>query len=1462
MNIEDYVIPYQMPRREKVNSAVLDKFYNLALEYYQQTGEPLRVTDSFRTYEEQADLKRRKPYLAAAPGYSRHETGEALDIDQNQIAKYGVDNWKGLLSKHGFTLPALSKGETWHIELPRQRGIIQQAARIVGFPSEAEAATQFNPEDYSNKKPETISTAPEPTGLDYVIQKLRDYLPEQLPAFTAEAQIEREAKDYGLSVPEYKRQLTDTARTEFANILMRYVSARTLGLSDAIEKFINGDIQTPETMPGTFLGAGASLIGFIQSPYAVGKAITGTRFVPTSQGLRGVIQIMTQGAATLGAAGVVRSIIPSLLENNNLTENTLSVIKSAGTMALVGAAFPLTGFVPTKHMQLIVGIAAMDMIRSIGQGKGLFTLDDLYEKIKDGTIDRKELAQRAFDLLMDIFFIAKTPSMKAQLAEIGKLNPVAEAMSKVSAEEAEQSIMELTGQRKPPPQEPKAKKAEPEKPVFESFTEVGWKEVTKRFKEAQAAGEPKPFYEIAHEVANEKQLESTIKEAEKVFAEVPPEPAPAPPAEAPAKAEESIEQAPADLAGKTMYGGGPEAGRGAEKGAPRVYQDKDGWWRVEGTDVKTSSEALARKAAGRVARMNMEVTPPPSAKPEVRPKPEGVEVKAKKPPPKPTPTKMYGGGPETGPVIAKAAEAIAEDTAKIIRETPQQFRDAREIIRETGKEIWEWYKSPVERKERGYKKIIKTYLGKRQIAGFENEKFLKYIQKAVPDLAKRHGITNWIQAGGDEALLAKRAKIAKWAHKPGYEAALKLTEAEKVIAKEIIAKYDDYLHEAQAAGILQDGLENYVNGLWKQGKANKQELQKLRAEVNSGMLDTRFDYAKRKIFKDYFEGEQAGKTPMNKDIAFLLGHYHQSMYDAIAARKAVAELIKGKADDGLPIVSPSGKGEQILDIEGMPKAYLIKPKSIKAETEDGRRYEYINHPALRKWKWATKDAEGKPIFVQGDLYVHPDIYKELKNILTGSAIRKHVLGRAALSISQNLKGVLLSGLPTPFHQVHVGSHAIFHKINPFNCPEIDFNDQVQRFAVESGLMVYNHQALADFSEGLISGGIATKIPGTGRITQAYGEYLFKDLIPRYKMKLFREAFKRNSEIYKDKYTKEEIGEITANQANAAFGELNYKAMGRNPTLQDIYRLTALAPDFLEARLRFVGQAMRPGGREQATALIRAVMFMYGGAIIANMLFSDEHKPHWDKPFQLVIGDKSYSLRSVPGDIYHLVSDPRSFIYHRFNPVTARTLAEAISQRDVWGKRRDMRDQVGDFFRSITPIPAQGLVNEKEQTLFQSIIRSMGITSWKAKDAADRILSDYFVGHREDLGPAERREQEYKRKFDKLAETYLTEKTKKNYQKMMDFVNARPEVDREKLDKRFGILQKIHGIAEHDFFAQLPHVPPDIRAKAFFQKYNDATTTEKKKYLIQKGNELPGIVSDRFNAELQKLIDARRQGAAK
>ena len=61
-------------------------------------GTTIRVTDSFRSYEQQADCHRRKPTLCAAPGGSCHEKGRAIDVvdmkNQRIIDALTAEGWQ------------------------------------------------------------------------------------------------------------------------------------------------------------------------------------------------------------------------------------------------------------------------------------------------------------------------------------------------------------------------------------------------------------------------------------------------------------------------------------------------------------------------------------------------------------------------------------------------------------------------------------------------------------------------------------------------------------------------------------------------------------------------------------------------------------------------------------------------------------------------------------------------------------------------------------------------------------------------------------------------------------------------------------------------------------------------------------------------------------------------------------------------------------------------------------------------------------------------------------------------------------------------------------------------------------------------------------------------------------------------------------------------------------------------
>lgn len=661
------------------------------------------------------------------------------------------------------------------------------------------------------------------------------------------------------------------------------------------------------------------------------------------------------------------------------------------------------------------------------------------------------------------------------------------------------------------------------------------------------------------------------------------------------------------------------------------------------------------------------------------------------------------GKPDKPGVIGQAV-ADAIDTISTIKDTAKKSFEA---MKDIGQKIWKGYKKPSEWTQ--YKDMLGEYMLNRQKSGMEAAAFAKDIQENIHPRVQE-AITNWIEAGGDMDILRERAEQSNGKHQQGYADALRLDADHIRLAENIRNYFDSRMEQAIEAGVIDAGVENYIHRIWDR---SSKVVKRITSEVNAGIFQTNPKLAKKRIFETFFEGEQLGYVPKDKRVGYLLTAYDVSMNEAIAARSFIKDLLHGEASDGRPLVDISGSGKQIEhEGTGKPDSYMIRPKSKGADSMD---YRAIDHPALRKWKWATKDVNGNPIFVQGDLLVHPEIYRHLHNVLSKSKIREFELGgyhpgAALLNGIQTLKSTLLS--LSAFHQVQEGVHAVGHEVNPFRTGKIDLTDPLQADLVKHGVVAFSHNALSDFAEGVHAAGLVSKIPGIGRHMQMYGEYLFQGYIPRLKMEMATHAFERNTKRYAGKLNRDQILELTAKQANAAFGELNYTMMGRSKTIQDMFRLVALAPDFLEARAKFVGQALKPYGREQGAALIRLSAYMAITAQVTNYLLNGE--ADWTRPFSMRINDKYYTLRSVPGDLIHLVTDPRSFTYHRLNPTIARPVIEALTGRDQFGRKRNISTQMADWVKSQLPIPVQGPMLKHDITLIDSILQSMGIGSFKKK----------------------------------------------------------------------------------------------------------------------------------------------------
>lgn len=665
------------------------------------------------------------------------------------------------------------------------------------------------------------------------------------------------------------------------------------------------------------------------------------------------------------------------------------------------------------------------------------------------------------------------------------------------------------------------------------------------------------------------------------------------------------------------------------------------------------------------------------------------------------------------PVKRAMGEAVRSELAAVKEQTGQMAASALDNLRSLGRAALDKLSGAVE--WTGFRDTLGKFSGAINRNDYELLRFTSAIRKHVPDPMRRQAIVNWLQADGDAATLTARAAASKGTLKLGYELANQLTPDEKVVAGHVRSYLDSKLAEGMEAGLLKAGIENYVTQVWKRPNPI---TNKLMGEAASGKLHTDFKYARRRIFESYFEGEQAGYTPKIKDIGALVAAYDQSFSRAIASRNFVKALHEGVASDGRPLVEVSGFASDLSDKGG--NALLVKPR---ARPEDLQGYRPIDHPAMRGWKWAGTDKNGNPVLFQGDMLAHPEIYAHLRNALGTSALRRNAFMSTLMKGQAFLKQSKLS--LSGFHFTQEAAHGLAHRINPLAPRKIDFADPNQAGLADHGLQVADYHSYSAFAEGLSgAGGLYEKLPGIGKWLTRYNEYLFQEYIPRLKMTMALDALERNRSRYGKQLNDDQILDLTARQANAAFGEQNYMMLGRNPTFQDFLRLAFLAPDFLEARARFVSQAFTRYGAEQRIALALQAATLYVGARLLNTAISGD--PHWDPKdaFEIFAGKRRYGIRTVVEDAMHAVTDPALFISARLSAVV-RTAQEFNSGRDWRGIKRTSLEQLGDVARWLIPITVDQPV---AHTRTDSALAASGITvrSATSQQKIYQLLRDFRV----------------------------------------------------------------------------------------------------------------------------------------
>jgi hypothetical protein len=629
------------------------------------------------------------------------------------------------------------------------------------------------------------------------------------------------------------------------------------------------------------------------------------------------------------------------------------------------------------------------------------------------------------------------------------------------------------------------------------------------------------------------------------------------------------------------------------------------------------------------------------------------------------------------------------------------------------------------------------------------QRFADSVEKAFPTLRERAAIRKYVDAGGDMAKLQHGAAETKPEYRQAYIDSQNLSPDAKVAAENLRSFFEARLQEAIDAGVLKDGVEDYIHRIYER---DPKAADALTAYMQPALLKTNPTLALKRVFDMDWEAEKLGYKVV-QDFLPALTHYETSLSKAIAAREFVKRANALKAKDGRPILATKGVGIPINDPNGVRKGTMIKPHSTPGKMNDpankaAYRGDYVERPeygALRNWKWLGKDADGKPIFLQGDVAIHPDYVNRFDALLEPSRLRfskkpgVRSAARFALGVSSAIKQTMLDF--SGFHQVQEIVHALEHKVQPgaIKIPytgveiplpkipgftkvmrEIDLTDPKVQRLLRGGVTIGGDYHSPITSEGLFGRSLSRAIPGLSEVMNDYHKWLFQDFIPRTKMTMALEALGRNEKRFKKeliskKMSLDEVDHLTANQANAAFGELNYIMLERSKTMQDLSRLIMLAPDFLEARGRFAAQAFTKHGTEQRMALLLGAATLWTFARVGNMMLNNQMHNEPENLFSIVHGNKAYGLRTVQGDILHLLEHPLQFWMSRLNPVFGRTMLEFATGRDYFGRKRSVPEQMWDFAATAMPV---SLRTGRERSIWESLMNGMGVNARRWTDTDD------------------------------------------------------------------------------------------------------------------------------------------------
>lgn len=493
------------------------------------------------------------------------------------------------------------------------------------------------------------------------------------------------------------------------------------------------------------------------------------------------------------------------------------------------------------------------------------------------------------------------------------------------------------------------------------------------------------------------------------------------------------------------------------------------------------------------------------------------------------------------------------------------------------------------------------------------------------------------------------------------------------------------------------------------------------------------DFAKARKFDTLFDAIKAGFEPADQGLASARSNYIRQLAVSEGLRSAETKLQEVAAPDGSPIGVNPAKVRIVNDVPAiaLPQGADIAKLDDSARLFEfnGKKYidvgDYKQGPDkfnMYRVKQSLFDEEGEPVpvFERQNLLVHPDYVQPVKQAFQDESwFRKNAFSNAILRASTQAKKSLLS--LSPFHLLTEGERGLQMGLSPLEVikpPQIDPDGLAMSKGTKHGLtLLGDAPGRNQFAEGVGSNAaLLHKIPVLGEVLHAAEDKLFSDYIPRLKALTFERLSDTLSKKNPD-WSDAQVYATAAHLSNSAYGGLNWTMLGKSLTGQDFLRLTMLAPDFTGSQYYFAKAGFEPGGSQvwQSFARIAA----YNALVAQTLNLLNTGKVHMDHPFSVVSDDgkKIYSVRTMPEDLAHALTDPRGFAYNRLNPITTKPAIEFLTGKDQQGRNASYGQQVSDLLRNVIPMPVQSIGASDPGGQF---MRSFGVGRTQNRTAAEEL----------------------------------------------------------------------------------------------------------------------------------------------